>query len=79
MAAVLVFPGEVRVVPRVKVVFTFVALFHVRSQQHIVRAGTCILRRMWRDLRCRKTKVFTTSIRYKTELTRVWSYMSKRK
>lgn len=56
------------------IVFTFVAFFHVWTQPHIVRTGTRVLGRMGRDLRCRKTQIFTASIWLGAELTGIGSY-----
>lgn len=56
------------------IVFTFVAFLHVWTQPHVVRTGTCVLGRMGRDLRCRKTQIFTASIWLGAELTGIWSY-----
>lgn len=56
------------------IVFTFVAFFHVRTQPHVVRTGTRVLRGMRGDVRCRKTQIFTASIWLGAELTGVWSY-----
>lgn len=54
-------------------VFTFVAFFHVRTQPHIVRTGTCVLGGMGWDLRCRKTQIVTASVGLGAELTGIWS------